>query len=138
MGELSISKLWPDKVEGRVRDGLGPYLCIDTHWLCPMSLSINVVKFKPHFYIIFFYFTSITHFALTTTLQRSMQDTLQFLHGPKRYPTVSVQRLQGRPFNHQTGQSLCLSFFLQLAERLIIFLFEFSLPGTQKNYSIPE
>ena len=31
---------------------------------------------------------------------------------------------------YQTGWSLCLSFFLQLAEKLIIFLFEFSLPGT--------
>ena len=38
----------------------------------------------------------------------------------------------------QTGWSLCLSFFLQPAEKLIIFLFEFSLPGTYKNCSIPE
>ena len=30
------------------------------------------------------------------------------------------------------GWSLCLSFFLQPTEKLIIFLFEFSLPGTWK------
>ena len=44
----------------------------------------------------------------------------------------------------QTGWSLFLSFFLQPAEKLIAFWFEFSLPGTlqlqhtNKNYSIPE
>ena len=43
-----------------------------------------------------------------------------------------VQGLQGRPSSHQTGRSLCLSFFLQPAEKLIFFQFEFSLSGTKK------
>ena len=47
----------------------------------------------------------------------------------KKLKVFSSAYRADRPVD-QTGWSLCLSFFFQLAEKLIIIFFEFSLPGT--------